>query len=128
MECACININCCDGEIPDVYNARRIMAARKEHKCHECGRTISPGEPYESVQMLVCGEWDGFNTCNDCLSLRDALFCGEWYHGGVLSDVEAFVDLCGPDDLPWSKFARLTPAAKTIVFDRIEYIWGGWDE
>jgi hypothetical protein len=83
-ECAC------DYDPPSIYNCTPVKAARKEHQCEECRRTIRPGEPYE----LVWGMWDGrsetFKTCSHCLALRDWVkahvpcFC--WAHGNIRED------------------------------------------
>lgn len=65
MECFC------DYDPPEFYWATKVKAARKEHHCDECQRTIKPGESYESVR----GKWDGdvsmARTCQKCLDLRE---------------------------------------------------------
>lgn len=80
----------CDYEQPSIYNRTEVKAARKEHKCEECRRTIRPGESYE----LVFGMWEGearmYKTCGHCLALREWVkahvpcFC--WAHGNIRDD------------------------------------------
>lgn len=80
----------CDYDPPTLYSATQVKAARKDHKCDECSRTIKPGESYD----LVWGIWDGrsdtFKTCSHCIALRDWVkahipcFC--WAHGHIRED------------------------------------------
>ena len=83
----------CDWDPPSLYTSTIVKAARKEHQCEECRRTIKSGESYE----LVWGMWDGrpdtFKTCSHCLALRDWVkahvpcFC--WAHGNIREDALA---------------------------------------
>lgn len=61
----------CDYEPASIYNATRVKAARKEHRCYECARTIKPGESYESVFAVWEGEAQTVCTCSHCLDLRE---------------------------------------------------------
>jgi hypothetical protein len=87
-----MSIDCfCDYEPATVYKRRNVQAARKQHKCDECGRTIMAGEPYE----YTFGIWDDFSdnyyTCQHCLELRDwgtiSFECFCWAHGSMLDDL-----------------------------------------
>jgi hypothetical protein len=71
----------CD-ENPPSCSASTRRTARKEHRCHECGHAIQPGERYQ----IESGIWDGapasFKWCADCAtvaavceSLGDFCFC-----------------------------------------------------
>lgn len=84
-------MNCyCDYEHPSIYTPTRVNAARKEHCCSECRRTIKAGEPYEIAFGIWEGEARTYKTCKHCLSLREWVkahvpcFC--WAHGQVRSD------------------------------------------
>jgi hypothetical protein len=86
----------CDYDPPDWYRVRRIKAARKPHKCFECGALIAAGQPYE----YTCGQWDrsgidSFSTCMLCVDLRNwakiSVPCFCWTHGGLLDEVEEMV-------------------------------------
>lgn len=60
----------------------RVVKARKEHKCSECGGTIAAGETYRSVAYKFEGEFGSDKVCDPC---REA--AGEFeYHivGGSL--------------------------------------------
>lgn len=52
-------------------SARR---AKKPHKCSECRRTITKGEPYEYVAGLWDGDFNQYKTCSICLELRAYMF------------------------------------------------------
>lgn len=63
--------SCDDVTSPSAF--RQIFrTARKDHKCCECGETISRGDRYE----YSSGVWDGvpssYKTCLQCMDLRDA--------------------------------------------------------
>jgi hypothetical protein len=79
-----------------VYN-RRIVKARKAHKCDECHRDILPGQFYEKVSGLNSedgGHWDVWHTCDHCRVACDWLTenCGGFLHAAVLEDIEEHVD------------------------------------
>ena len=52
--------------------------ARKEHKCGECGRIITPGERYQKAFGKCEGEIWNQKTCAECAEIRAAFTC----HGG----------------------------------------------
>jgi hypothetical protein len=68
----------------DVYVAT-TRAARVEHKCDECGRSITPGERYERVFLVYDGRSATYKTCCRCLDLREYVKahvpCLCWTHG-----------------------------------------------
>lgn len=79
----------CDYDPPEFYH-QEVRRAKKEHRCSECGRSISPGESYEHVR----GKWDGyvdtFKTCPRCLALKAwvqaRVPCLCWAHGNIIED------------------------------------------
>lgn len=79
MECACICSY--DAELPEFHLAR-MLRARKQHTCCECGETIEPGTYYEQVT----GKWDGwigtFKTCELCVRIRED-WCCTWEYGDL---------------------------------------------
>lgn len=86
----------CDYDPPE-FASRAVRAARKPHRCEECGGPIQPGERYESV----AGKWDGifteFKTCERCFDIRQWVqnnvpcFC--WAYGNMIEDAgTAIVD------------------------------------
>jgi hypothetical protein len=91
--CICVDI---DGGEDGDFSARKLVTARKEHKCCECRQSILRGQKHE----LLTGKWDGrfasYRTCLLCKRIRDDLFvCG--YHIGDIWDAihEAY---CGYDE------------------------------
>lgn len=103
----------CDYDPPEFYHRKETAAAKKEHKCTECGCIIKIGESYERVR----GKWEGcistFKTCSDCWELRDALdempcFC--WAYGGMLED--AVTQFQEADFSPGLRFSYLRILAK----------------
>lgn len=62
----------CDFDGPSVFN-EKMVKARKQHRCCECGSDINKGDIYE----YVFGVWDGdassYHTCEKCSDLRHSL-------------------------------------------------------
>lgn len=86
----------CDyGEPADVYT-KKVVKARKVHRCYECSHSILPGQTYERVKSLYDGMWDVANTCPRCLDAREYItahapcFC--WLHGSMLDDAKAVIE------------------------------------
>ncbi|KAF1071996.1 hypothetical protein [Variovorax sp.] len=80
----------CDYE-PAAFYCATEYTARKEHRCHECGRAIEPGQRYEKAAAKWEGSVSSYKTCSRCVALREHLkahvscFC--WAHGNMLDDV-----------------------------------------
>lgn len=80
----------CDYDAPSQYTRTPVKAAKKEHECDECRRTIQPGEAYEHVWGIWDGQSDTFKTCAQCLALKEWVkahvpcFC--WAHGNIRED------------------------------------------
>lgn len=55
----------------NVLDERIVKAARKDHKCSECRRTIKAGESYEFIFGIGEGEGQTFKTCTHCIALRE---------------------------------------------------------
>ena len=81
---ACICIDADDG--PD-FVSDRIVTARKQWKCVECGHAIHPGDRYEYVYGKWDGDTDEFRTCLPCLNIRKSLFRCGWTYGGIWDDI-----------------------------------------
>ena len=73
--------------------------ARKKHRCGECYNDIMPGETYEKVAGVWCGEFNHFKTCLACARLREWLVEQEvdWCFEGVH---EAFHESGMDDEIP----------------------------
>lgn len=80
----------CDYDPPSIYSQTPVKAARKEHRCSECRRTIKAGEPYEFTFGIWEGHAETYKTCQHCLALREWVkahvpcFC--WAHGNTRQD------------------------------------------
>jgi len=59
-----------DFEMPQAFHQANRLS-RKEHKCCECGQTISAGEVYEYSSGVWDGKPDSFKTCLSCVEIRD---------------------------------------------------------
>ena len=83
--CACIigdYDDCCEVELQN-----KMVKARKNHKCCECGRVIEKGEKYEYCVAVWDGDLRTFKTCHGCKIIRDELFCDGWAYGEVWRDI-----------------------------------------
>lgn len=49
------------------------LAARKPHKCCECGVAINQGEHYVHEKCFAEGESDTYITCLDCHDFRSRM-------------------------------------------------------
>jgi len=87
----------CDyNEQPEWFKSKKVKAARKSHKCAECGAIIAKTHSYE----YVVGKWGGivndFHICLLCKELRDwakiSIPCFCWTYGNLHEEVEEMVD------------------------------------
>ncbi len=69
--CACS----CDYDIAEQYWTKMVKA-RKQHICCECGEEIEPGEQYEKISMVHEGEFSSHKTCLLCHRIAQDLCCG----------------------------------------------------
>jgi len=59
-------------ECPVMYE-EHICAARKPHRCCECGAQIKKGERYQSASGMWDGHFARFSTCLPCADIRQEL-------------------------------------------------------
>jgi len=101
----------CDFSDPAVFLSERRVAARKRHRCGECGASIAPGETYERVSGLQGGEFWTCKTCPRCLALVDWIrahipcFCREY--GGLSEMLEGYVEAAREADAPGFYFGMM---------------------
>lgn len=109
-----------NGDFPVAFSSHDRVA-RKHHKCCECSRVIIPGETYRDES----GIWDkpkSFKTCRDCLSIRNAFFCGNWIYREVMDNLyDHLREFDG--EVSSDCIVELTPKAKDVVFGIIDEIW-----
>ena len=108
----------CDYDGPE-WIRKTQQAARKQHRCGECGRCIQPGERY----VKAVGMWEGListhRRCSHCeavwKALDDRLPCYCWYWGGLYEDEglpEYLDDLRRAETGDYMAVMRLIVAAK----------------
>lgn len=82
----------CDCSIDDydgpTISSCKLVKARRQHTCCECGDPIQPGQTYELVKGLWDGRWDTFKTCIGCTRIREDLCPHGWLHGGLAEQVQ----------------------------------------
>jgi hypothetical protein len=102
---------------PAEFVSERVVVAKKKHKCSECRREISIGEPYE----YTFGVWDGdpgvYKTCNDCLSVRSVFFCDGWQYERVW---DLTYETLNESSIPLGQLDALTPSAREKVIAYID--------
>jgi hypothetical protein len=52
----------------------KMRTARVEHRCGQCGRTISVGERHHYWSFVYDGSWSSERTCAQCDQFQRALF------------------------------------------------------
>lgn len=119
MECACMDLDC--DEKAEKFTSC-MPKARKPHRCCECRREIAIGETYSLENGNWEGSWQKFRTCVDCLSIRNAFFCGGYEYETVLEHVEEYINSAnGEVSSDW--IMQLTPRAADKIFGMIEKCW-----
>ncbi len=118
--CSCVYVGN-DYDPPEFHRAI-IRKAIKDHVCCECKRTVRRGEKYEYVSALYDGHISNYKTCEDCLSIRDELFCEGWYYTKAKEYLwEYLQDVDG--EISEDCLVVLTPRARSMICDMIEEIW-----
>jgi hypothetical protein len=94
-----------DCVLPSVFN-RKLITARREHRCSECEHPIFKGEQYWNIRGLWEGTWDTFYICTCCENARCAVageidvscvpygFLAEYIDYYGLEDKPATVEVC----------------------------------
>jgi hypothetical protein len=87
------SIDYCD-DLVTVIADGHYVAARKPHKCMECGRGISKGERYHTETFKNDGTVTTHKTCAHCMVAREWLMkeCGGWVYGAVEEDMSEHAD------------------------------------
>ena len=84
--CSCVYV---DTEGTAEFIVEKILTARKQHVCGECGEAILPGKQYERVTA----KWERldegvetYKTCMPCFRFRRDYFCQSFYYGMIWED------------------------------------------
>ena len=64
-----------DYESPEFFSLRMVKA-RKQHQCCECGEPTQPGDTYEHITGKWCGEIGRYRTCLTCSRIRSDYCAG----------------------------------------------------
>lgn len=77
-------------DAPDFLN-QKIVKARKNHKCDECGTVIFKGDKYESIAGAWSGNFEVYKRCSFCIAMcefiSDEYKCSPLF-GGLQYDYE----------------------------------------
>ena len=89
MECSCSCDIDYDGDyVPWIGGGPKMVTARKQWRCCECGATIVPGELYETATGINRDSrhpyWH-FRTCAPCAAIRRDFGCS--WGGGLVDEV-----------------------------------------
>lgn len=129
MGCTCqidVEVEC---DLSPVAHGVRITRARRERECNECGHPIPAGDDYEIAvaRFTRFGHVDldrmRFRTCKVCLELRDCIFCGGYYLGGIAESIQSEAEenpefLDGLDKL----LHQLSPAAGARLAEIVDHV------
>ncbi len=100
-----------------VIQRTRLVVARKEHRCDDCGGTIRKGESHTYGAWRNEGTIWGFRGCAACKRIRDEIYRREIAHGckpyesyvpygdGVLAE---YLSEVGPEDAAAIRAAAAT--------------------
>lgn len=83
------------------FSEEKLVKARKQHGCCECGRMIQPGETYTQTSGCWDGRMDRFRCCHQC-DRATALIrqeCSGWIFGNVEEDL---LEHARDPNVPWS--------------------------
>lgn len=119
MQCSC-NVASDVDECGLTFIEETLRCARKQHRCFECGRTISPKEVYEHARGMWDGSFSTYKTCIDCYSIRRAMFKNGWVYGWMWNDIHSFLEESG---LSEDCLITLTATARGKVCELIEKTW-----
>lgn len=80
-----------DGEAGFEPSSAKLVRARKEHRCCECGETIAIGDLHEHFRGRdpELERWDSWRTCARCLNVFKDYFAGSRVLGMMVEDFEA---------------------------------------
>jgi len=80
--CICVN----DYDPPELY-VSKLVKARKNWVCYECGDPIKRGSKYEVATGLYEGDFRRYRTCFTCVCVRRSLFKCGFVHGRLWEDL-----------------------------------------
>ena len=121
-ECGCVWVDTDDCEQWRLEN--RLVTARKDHKCYECGDQIKKGDQYKLEKLADVDGISTYKTCMTCFEIRKAFFCQGWWYGQVSCDLREHIREMG-GKISSDCIAPLPPAARERVCDMIEEVWEG---
>lgn len=120
-DCSCIYVEVDGGDRAEFYKSK-IIKARKDHICYECGEPILKGDSYERVTAKWDRDIDTIKTCRNCLSIREEFFCDGYLHGTMWDDYEEHIRY-SDGEISSECIMNLTDRAKEKTFEIIQSIW-----
>jgi len=108
---------------------KKIVVAKKNHKCDECNYKIEPGEKYE---YIFGKSDDGIfenTTCRSCIEIRD-LFFSNYTYGIIWDDIFDYIieNAWNEEKLSEDCISKLNKRAKGKICDYIQECWDNWDD
>jgi hypothetical protein len=108
-------------DVDNEFYSETMLAARKPHRCCECGQPISPGAMYQRATGKADGAMFSYKTCGICAEVRGVFHCGGAFYFRTLwgeMEEQAFEYLTTASEC----FRELSPTAKAVVLER----WTTW--
>ena len=121
MNCSCINVGM-DEDGRATMLTEKIVTARIQHKCCECGVDIVSGDKYFKEVGVYEESFLRYKTCMDCVSIRDAFFCDGWIWTTMWDSIKDHVYQSN-GLISESCLADLTSIARGKICELIEYHW-----
>lgn len=103
-----------------------IRTRHKDIRCCECLKIIPARTEHEYFFGRWNGEYGGYRTCLDCVSVRDAILCNWVFHNVwemIDEGINAFYNEPSEDC-----YLSMTPAGRAKVMEKIEDQWQDEDE
>lgn len=103
------------------YSETQVRAARKPHRCCECGGEIAVGQPYERANGMTDG-WIWSNaTCAPCQEIRKAFICSGWVFEQLWESIREELFPRFLSEGPFECLAKLeTEPARALLLERFE--------
>ena len=123
MSCADICIDM-DYDNDNVFFSERMVTARKEHKCCECGAAIHCGQIFEYAKGKNDAFWTA-KTCAECAEIRKAMVCGTWVYGMLFEEIRASVFPEWKQSSPIDCLAKIDSLAAR---NKLREAYADWDK
>lgn len=115
MGCADVCIDM-DYDGSNEFFTSKVVTARKEHTCGECGEKIPRGAKYEYASGKTDGDFFDAKTCALCVEVRQAFVCGSYVFGELWDAIREEIFPRWKEAGPWDCLAKLkTEEARAVM-------------